>query len=286
MMEDSKNDKNSFWTRRISIWHVIYVIIIAFIINIFLLCILPGRVNDDAYQNFSFAATITSIVLAVVSIVYSLQSGISSLGQLNSIKEIEGRIGNELSRFSSLENSIKNAVKEGISPLEASMGSIQQRQDDIQRSQDELRDNWNSVIEGSLRMTTGTSNNKEVLEESFLSQENAPQIFSVIFYTCVRSHETGKDIPFHVLRKFFGVRSYYCEGVIKSISIFNAGKLTLKQGSKQTRIVVDSYDSQFLGSKKWLKEQILKGTNIQLGRSITQALDGYFDMEEEKDAVL
>ena len=134
--------KHSFWSRKVSIWHIIYLVIICLIINIFLLCIVPGRINDDAYQNFSFAATITSIVLAVVSIVYSLQSGLSSVGQLNGIKDIEAKIGTELTRFANLETSIKNAVREGITPLEASMGDIKQRQDEISKTQDDLANNW------------------------------------------------------------------------------------------------------------------------------------------------
>lgn len=134
-MDENKTPK-SFWTRKVSVWHIIYLFIICLLINIFLLCILPGRINDEAYHNFSFAATITSIVLAVVSIVYSIQSGLSSIGQFNGIKEIESQISNEIKRFSNLESSIKNAVAESINPLQASMGDIQQRQEDLQKSQD------------------------------------------------------------------------------------------------------------------------------------------------------
>lgn len=143
---DNKGNR-SFWGRKVSIWHIIYLVIICLIINIFLLCIVPGRINEEAYHNFSFAATITSIVLAVVSIVYSLQSGLSSQSQLNGIKNIEERIGSELTRFSTLESSIKDAVKEGITPLEASMGNIQQRQDDLQKSQDDFSKNWKELMQ-------------------------------------------------------------------------------------------------------------------------------------------
>ena len=66
--------------------------------TVMVLLIMPGRVSDDAYQNFSFAATITSIVLAVVSIIYSLQSGLSSVGQLNAISDIEGKISQEIKK--------------------------------------------------------------------------------------------------------------------------------------------------------------------------------------------
>lgn len=222
-----ENSKKSFWSRKVSVWHIVYLVIICLIINIFLLCIVPGRINDDAYQNFSFAATITSIVLAVVSIVYSLQSGLSSVGQLNGIKDIEAKIGTELTRFANLESSIKQAVKEGISPLEASMGDIKQRQNDLQKSQDDFTKNWKEFMQ--VGQPSGESPTEAPTEHpNILLTNDKPQIFSVILYACVRSKETDRDIPYHILARFFGKRSYYCEGVISSLSVFNASALKLK----------------------------------------------------------
>ena len=271
---DNKGNR-SFWGRKVSIWHIIYLVIICLIINIFLLCIVPGRINEEAYHNFSFAATITSIVLAVVSIVYSLQSGLSSQSQLNGIKNIEERIGSELTRFSTLESSIKDAVKEGITPLEASMGNIQQRQDDLQKSQDDFSKNWKELMQVVKQTEPQTEIPSE--EQSVLS--DIPQIFSVILYTCVNSKETGKDIPYHVLAKFFGKRSYYCEGVINGLSVFNPEDLKIKAGSKASRQVVAHYDEDKLGKKDWLKQQVLNGKNEKLGADIIAALDEFFIVE-------
>lgn len=267
-MDNSTNKKNSFWIRKVSIWHIIYLIVIALIINIFLLCIVPGRVSDDAYHNFSFAATITSIVLAVVSIVYSLQSGLSSIGQLNSIKEIESRIGNELCKFSDIEDTIAKVVENSISPLEASMGNIQQSQDDIQKSQVEIN-NW-------LRKEYREGNDNESADVTSLSKKNTPRIFSVIFYTCVRSKETKKEIPVHILEQHIGSLYYYCEGVIRSLSIYNPQKISIRVGDKSSKIVVERFDENLFGKKEYLKQQILKG-GFELGNSIIIALDEYYD---------
>lgn len=278
---DNKSNR-SFWGRKVSIWHIIYLVIICLIINIFLLCIVPGRINDDAYHNFSFAATITSIVLAVVSIVYSLQSGLSSQSQLNGIKDIEERIGTELTRFTNLESSIKNAVKEGITPLEASMGNIQQRQDDLQKSQDDFSKNWKEfmqVVKQTEPPTEATSEEQSVLSD-------IPQIFSVILYTCVSSKNTGKDIPYHVLARFFGKRSFYCEGVINGLSVFSPEYLKIKVGSKPNRQVVENYDEDKLGKKDWLRQQVFNGKNEKLGADIIAALDEFFTVEcENEDSV-
>lgn len=275
--------KHSFWSRKVSIWHIIYLVIICLIINIFLLCIVPGRINDDAYQNFSFAATITSIVLAVVSIVYSLQSGLSSVGQLNGIKDIEAKIGTELTRFANLETSIKNAVREGITPLEASMGDIKQRQDEISKTQDDLANNWKAVMQTSKSvLERPTETLSETIDPTnLLLSADSPQIFSVILYTCICSLETQKDIPYHILGQFFGVRSYYCEGVINALATFNRDSLALIAGSKHNRQIVSNYDEKVLGSRAWLRNQVLEGKNAKLGNDIIHALDDYFLVTEE-----
>lgn len=278
---DSNNDnktKHSFWSRKVSIWHIVYLVIICLIFNVFLLCIVPGRINDDAYQNFSFAATITSIVLAVVSIVYSLQSGLSSVLQLNGIKDIEAKIRTELTRFANLEASIKNAVREGITPLETSMGDIKQRQDEISKSQDILANNWRELMQTTMSVnekSTETSEENSKTTTKLLSVDT-PQIFSVILYTCICSYQTQKDIPYHVLGHFFGVRRYYCEGVINSLATFNHKSMTLRVGSKHTRQVVSEYNESELGSKEWLRKQVLEGKNTKLGNDIILALDEYY----------
>lgn len=277
--------KQSFWSRKVSIWHIIYLFIICLIINVFLLCIVPGRINDDAYQNFSFAATITSIVLAVVSIVYSLQSGLSSVGQLNSIKDIEAKIGAELTRFANLETSIKDVVREGITPLEASMGDIKQRQDEISKSQDDLFHNWIELMQTTISYNKESTENKIDDSEATtlrLSAES-PQIFSVILYTCICSKETQKDIPYHILGQFFGVRRYYCEGVINALATFIRDSLALTEGSKHTRQVVSKYDEKELGTKDWLRNQVLEGKNTKLGNDIICALDEYFSTTQSKE---
>lgn len=273
-MADDNNPKRNFWTRRVSIWHIVYIVIICLIVNVFLLCIAPGRINDEAYQNFSFAATIVSIVLAVVSIVYSLQSGLSSIGQLNGIKDIEAKIGTELNRFAGLESSIKNAFQESINPLQASMGDIQQKQDDIQKAQDELSKNWKEFNQSVNNLSIEGHQDANATE---LAGKGIPQILCVIFYVCLKSKQTCKDLPYHILGKFFGSRSYYCEGVINGLSVLKPDLLKVKVGSKPTRQTIEVYNESALGSEEWLVKQIKEGKNTKLGEDIIVELDNYFN---------
>ena len=70
--------EKSKMNKQISIHHLYYVILIAGLILLFVILLFPYGVSRYAFDNFSFASTITSIVLAVVSIVYSIQSPLLS----------------------------------------------------------------------------------------------------------------------------------------------------------------------------------------------------------------
>ena len=272
------NEKKSFWTMKVSVWHILYIILIFFILSICLLCVIPGRINDDAYHNFSFAATITSIVLAVVSIVYSIQSGLSTMGRMSNLTEIESNINKEIARFSTLEAAIKEGVKEIITPIQASVGDIQQRQNDLQKAQDDLAKNFSEML------TTSTSGHTKKGAKDEFPQNNLPQIFAVILLTCLLSQKTGRDIPYHILGRFFGVRSYYCEGVINCLAVFQNTSLQVGEGSKNNRQKIILYDESKFGTDKQLRKLVLRGNNEKLGNDIITALNEYF-CEEHNDSV-
>lgn len=276
-----ENNK-SFWTRKVSIWHILYIVLIFIILGICLLCVIPGRINDDAYHNFSFAATITSIVLAVVSIVYSIQSGLSSVGHMSNLSEIESNINKEIARFSTLEASIKEGVKDVISPIQASMGDIQQRQNDLQKAQDDMAKNFLEMM--SVNSETVKISKVKGQKESF-PRENLPQIFAVILLTCLQSRKTEKDIPYHILGQFFGVRSYYCEGVINCLTVFDNVSLQVCVGSKQNRQRILVFDEKKYGNEDQLKKLVLNGKNEKLGSDIYAALHKYFYEEIRNDSV-
>ena len=95
-----------------SYWHIIYGAIILAILAIFLLLIAPGRINESAFSHFSFASTLISIVLAVVSIVYSLQSGLSNNSYKSRMDEIQNSIQERMKNLQEVEISLKNLVEE------------------------------------------------------------------------------------------------------------------------------------------------------------------------------
>ena len=121
----SSNNENKGFP---SYWHIIYSAIILVILAIFLILVAPVHISEDAFSHFSFASTLISIVLAVVSIVYSLQSGLSNNSYKTRMDEIQNNIQERMKNLQEVEISLKNLVDEHKANLN---GNARNDRDDI-----------------------------------------------------------------------------------------------------------------------------------------------------------
>ena len=103
--------------KKVNVLHLVYLSIIFTILTI-LFWTLSMNTSDDALRLFSFASSITSIVLAVVSIAYSLVSGKqvdASLGSISKTSEDIRVVGNDIQKigneFSAVSADIKDVAK-------------------------------------------------------------------------------------------------------------------------------------------------------------------------------
>ena len=259
-MEESVNNKN-FWSRKISIWHFVYIILFCIFFSIVTLLIMPGRINDDAYQNFSFAATITSIVLALVSIVYSLQSGLSSVGQLHSVIEIESQISNEIKKFSGIDEKIRNALV----PISSQVGSIQKTQDTIRQAQDDIHNELLKISSLEIPKDDGGNTTLE-----------GPAILYILLYAAVLSKTKAMDMPYHLFAKYVGPQSKYCEGLLDGMAVLQPDKIKIEQGSRPARKKVTVFDENSLGTLDVLKNKASSLLNEKLSKNLLTELDNYF----------
>lgn len=261
MCEDNK----SLMAKKVSVWHILYIITICVIVVIFFLLLAPGKINDEAYHNFSFAATITSIVLAVVSIVYSIVSGISTIGHIGRIKNIEENISNEVDKFSKIDE----AIKEALSPINKQIG-------DMQKAQDLMKSNQEQIFEGINKF----NENRETLQ---LSQGNessetivAPPILYLVLYAAVLSKETSMDIPYHKFAEEIGGQAKYCEGLLDGIAALNPENIKVEQGSRFSRKKVTVFNEKKWGTKDGLRDKVRNETNGKLSERLMSKIDDYY----------
>lgn len=90
--------------------HIRYVIFICLLVCLFIILVTPCHVSDEAFHNFSFAATITSIVLAVVSIVYSFYSSGGLTMSIGEMKQVEQELEDEIRNIPDLKNHVSQTV--------------------------------------------------------------------------------------------------------------------------------------------------------------------------------
>lgn len=272
------------FSKKVSVWHVIYLILISVIVNVFLLTICPGRVSDAAMDNISFASTIVSIVLAVVSIVYSLQSGYTSYNQLDSIKNIEGNIQNELRKFQDLRDTISDAIspiQSTVDDIQKATGDIQKTTGDIQRAQDNINknlDGLNQTVSLNVSDTNGSAKEKSI---------TLTHTMVVSLYAAAMSKEKGMDIPFHIFASFIGSKSHFAEGMLEGLSALDDG-IKMKQGSSVTRKRITEFNEQTFGTINDLKEKAVANPNKRIGADFIAAIDDYYSNiknQQSKDSV-
>lgn len=188
-----------------------------------------------------------------MSIIYSIQSGLSNVSQLNTISEIESKISSEIKKFSDIDKKIRDAFV----PIASQVGDIKQSQDNLHTEM--------------LRMSKVeiTQNDKDIKIEG-------PVILFVVLYAAAKSFETKMDIPYHKFSEYVGIQSRYCEGLLDSIAIFHSDKLKIIRGSRSTRKKVVEYNEQTFGSAEELKAKVMAMQNLKLSNGLMRAIDEYY----------
>lgn len=93
------------------VYNIVYLSIIFILIILVIIVACKYRVGDTAMVNFTFAATVVSIVLAVVSIVYTLVSGGSMMRYFGKFDLIEKRLENEVDNIKRLNQDISEILQ-------------------------------------------------------------------------------------------------------------------------------------------------------------------------------
>ncbi len=272
------------FSKKVSIWHIIYLIVLTVIVNVFLLAICPGRVSDAAMDNISFASAIVSIVLAVVSIVYSLQSGYSSTNQFEGIKNIEGNIQEELRKFQDLRDTISQAVKpikDIVGEIQKTTVDIQKTTGDIQKAQDNMKRNFDDL---NKPITLNVSDSKDSSKKRDITLTHT---MVVALYAAAMSKEKNMDIPFHIFANFIGFKSHYIEGMLEALSALGDG-IKIEQGTSVTRKKVTNFNEETFGTAVDLRAKAVANPNKRIGEEFISAIDQYYSdvkNQQAKDSV-
>lgn len=264
------NIENNYEPKKINVHHLYYVLLIAILIIAVLILHIPFGISKYALDNFSFASTITSIVLAVVSIVYSIQTGNSSSDQLNGVRDIERNITEQLNNFSELEGKLHKKVDE----IRTGVTTVKEGQADIKKSVDDIM----------LQREVGAAS-KNGSKANNISVNSV--LGNVLLYICVLSFETKLPIPGAILEKRHDIFSY-CYGYLIALTVFEEDKIQIDTESDQAlTTVVCHFDKQTFGTKEEIRARIDKDMqdkeSVDKLKIILNEIDEYFRNYKEEN---
>lgn len=265
MLEDKRDIKNS---RKVDVLHIVYWAIIFALLSVFLLVIAPGRINEDALDTVSFASALISIVLAVVSIVYSLQTGKYTSDNVSALKNIEYDIIDKVSSLESVRDDIKKYFDEKVLPIGEDVSNLKDAQADVNKKLDQL----DSKIAGSQseKPREEKQNNKK---DRFLAKYNSV-LGNLALYAAGMAYKSGKPIDecvFDVLKD-----TIYIYGFYVALSCLSSGVFQY-EGESAFGNKVTAFDENFFGSLDELRKTLLsKSTDISEIPEAVKRIDNYY----------
>lgn len=239
--------------------HFVYWILICVIVNLFLLLIIPRQISDAAFTNFSFASTIVSIILAVITIVYSFISGASVSNQLCNISQVESRIGAEVCKLSLIDGNLQNAVGK----LDDVFKTVQE----ISRKQDLWLEMYSTVEE------------KDTKNDKGKNRKNNLIIMDLFLYVCYKSKMSSKPIPEGILDGFLKGVYRFCNGALVCAMTYIPDKLNAELDKSAGTYTVTTYNENALKSLASIEESLANIESIGLRKRVNElksTLDAYF----------
>ena len=231
--------------------HLLYWAIIFVILTIFLILCVPGRINDDAFSNFSFASVLVSIVLAVISIVLSISVGQSTTHHSLEIKDVEKEIQDKLRKFDDLDDSIRTSVE----------NIVKKEVDDVKKSQSEM----NKIIESLVDSTIAQGGSSVKSTGGTLDTSNTNYLCVASLYLAAICYRTGKPLPIPQLKQ----NSFIIVGFLSALSTIEPDNLFIQV--KENDIYVTIFVSGRWGNEDDLKNAVVHIDNEEIRKVVLSA---------------
>lgn len=136
---------------------MVYLTIIFVILFFGTQCLYPIEISEKAFDSFTFASTITAIVLAAVSIVYSLRSESKVSEQLSGMREIEARLKDEINKLQQIDKLVEETINKAIASVKDDTSAIRKQQVENYQSMKASIDSTTKLQWGEAKRVTTSS---------------------------------------------------------------------------------------------------------------------------------
>lgn len=247
--------------------HSMYLAIIFILLSVFLILLAPLTVCPEAFERFSFASTIVSIVLAVVSIVYSFRTKSNSSENMAGIREIERSIDSKLEKFDSLKTEIVEGVKGLTRPIETEVSNIR-------LGQVETSNQMKQMFEKMTQKETESQNADGQLFGSSSFYGN------ILMYMLCKSKATGKGIDFEKIGLDINDNYDYFWGFWIALTALQGQPFEYSDNNRVLKVL--KYDETQLGNESYWRGIIEGYKNKDDAKKYLDAIDVYFSEKGEE----
>lgn len=262
--------------RKINRLHLIYGFVILAILGVCLLVIVPGCINPDAFDNFCFASTIVSIVLAVVSIVYSFRTKNNASDNMAGIREIERGIDDKLRRFDELEKHIiselDNSLQSGINPLHQDVSSLHDDQVGLRESIEEIKE---EMRQQSIVAKESNSDKKDKIATRFNFNSF---LGNIALYLACLSYKSHKSIDLARINVKLEQRKDYLYGYLIALVVAFPDSIKAKSDSGKTIVGSEFtlFDEEVFGNEDVCRQRVVSYKDKDLVNEYLEAISAFF----------
>lgn len=260
--------------KRINRIHLLYWAIIFSLLAVFLILIAPGSINPKAFESFSFASSLISIVLAVVSIVYSFRTGKNTGDNIAGIREIERSIDDKLRKFDELEKHILIGLQSGIDPLHQDVNSLHVDQVEIRESIEQIKEEMRQ--QSSAKMAKDQQKGKE--EDSAARFITNSLLGNVALYLACMSFKTHKALELNKISEKLEHRKDYFYGYLVAIVVSFPDSIAIKTEKGQSIVCAEftKFDTGVFGSEEACRQRIESYNDKGVATEYLDAIDRFF----------
>lgn len=205
--------------------HIRYILLVCLLICLFVTLIAPKHVTEEAFQNFSFAATITSIVLAVVSIVYSFYSSGGIATSIGEMKQVEQELEEGIKDIPDLKKHVSDTVDELKNNILEAIHADRQASDSKTEELAKSVHDMNDQIAG---LKSGIQGKTSEEQSTTFSYKYNSFNGNLLLYAINKAN----NIPFDIkkIAQIMGEGNIpYCRGYIVALFISNPKSLLINQ---------------------------------------------------------
>lgn len=228
--------------------HIRYILLVCFLICLFVTLIAPKHVTEEAFQNFSFAATITSIVLAVVSIVYSVATSGGIATSIGEMKQVEQELKEEINDIPDLKKHVSETVDELknniLEAIHEDRQASDSKTDELAKS---VHDMLHDEISGLASMVANESNKKSNDEHIDLF-DFSYNSFNGNLLLYATKLAVDKNVPLNLPRvsQIIGNNNLsYCRGYLVALCMCNKNRFSYHSDDSFESITVTQFDKDY-----------------------------------------